>query len=205
MNEETVQRGHLGRAGELAWISIVLTAINIIVFFVQSATGSKMYELGALNFERVVLHKEYYRILTCMFLHAGIEHLFSNMLMLYYLGEMLEKAIGPRKFLFLYCISGIGSGAASMFQEILTGQMIFSVGASGAIYGISGAMLFLVIVKKGRYGTITLRRMILAIFFMLYSGMRDIHVNNAAHIGGLCIGFLTIYVMYVVDTKLKGR
>lgn len=182
-------------------VSLTLTAVNVIVFFISTFVGDKMYDAGSLSLLKVMGDGEVYRLITCMFLHGGIEHLVSNMLILYFLGEMLEKAIGPWKYLILYFGAGIGSGLASMGYEYLTNRIIFSVGASGAIYGIIGAMLFLVIVHKGRFGTITLPRMIFAIFYMLYSGMRNISVNNAAHIGGLCFGFIIIYIMYMMDSR----
>ena len=83
-----------------------------------------------------------------------------------------------------------------MLYEYLTGQLMFSVGASGAIFGLIGAMLFLVISHKGRYGSISLKRMVIAIAYMLYAGFRNTSVNNAAHIGGLVVGFFAMLLQY---------
>lgn len=205
MNEQPVWERHQSMSRKLAWVTVVLTAVNVMVFLVQSVTDNHFYEIGALSYERISGHKEIYRLITCMFLHGGVEHLFGNMLMLYYLGEMLEKAIGSCRYLILYFVAGIGSGFVSLWYERKAHLVIYSVGASGAIYGIIGAMLFLVIVNKGRYESITLRRMLLAIFYMLYFGMKDATVNNAAHIGGLCVGFFTICIMYRINIRIKGR
>lgn len=205
MNEEPIQEGDYRQDKKFAWVTVVLTVSNVLVFLVQFFVDNQFYEFGALSLQRIVGFHEFYRLLTCMFLHGGIEHIFSNMLILYYLGQMLERAIGSYKYMALYFIAGIGSGLASMLYEYVSNTVIYTVGASGAIYGIIGAMLFLVIIHKGRYGDITLRRMIFAILYMLYVGMRDTSVNNAAHIGGLCIGFLTIYVMYMVVIRREGR
>lgn len=183
-------------------ITTIITIVNIIAFIVYTIQEEMMYNIGSLSIIKVIGDGEYYRILTCMFLHGGFEHLFSNMLILIFLGRILEKEIGPLKYSIVYFGAGIGSGIASMFQEYLTGQVIFSIGASGAIYGIIGAMLVIVIIHHGNYQNITIKRMLFAIVYMLYSGMRNIQVNNAAHIGGLCVGFLIGVLMYL---KNKAR
>lgn len=188
---------------KLPIITILLVVVNIIVFLLCTPMGNMMYNVGSLSIVYVIGNGEYYRLISCMFLHAGIEHLFNNMLMLYFLGSMLEKEVGHVFYLVLYFIAGIGSGIVSMLYEYITGQVMLSVGASGAIFGIIGAMLLLIIIHKGRYGGISLRRMIIGIIYMLYSGFRNPTVNNAAHIGGLVCGFFIALLQYIGKALVK--
>lgn len=177
-------------------VTILLAAVNVIVFLICTPMGNMMYNVGSLSIVYVLGSGEYYRLITCMFLHAGIEHLFNNMLILVFLGSMLEKEMGHIRYLILYFVAGIGSGAVSMLYEYITGNVMLSVGASGAIFGIIGGMLFLVAFHNGRYGDISLRRMLFGIAYMLYSGFRNPTVNNAAHIGGLVVGFFVAWIQY---------
>ena len=133
-----------------------------------------------------------------MFLHAGIDHLVGNMIFLAALGEMLEPKIGHLSFGILYIISGIGSSIASLIYRILTMQFYNSVGASGAINGLIGALLFLVVLHNGYYGSISLRRIVLAIAYMVYSGLQSTVTDNAAHIGGLVCGFFCMLFLHII-------
>jgi len=149
--------------------------------------------------ERVLLDGEYYRFFTSMFMHGGIGHIFSNMIFLLALGEMLERVIGHVRFIILYLLSGVGGSLFSIANVVLSGNHYTAVGASGAVFGLIGAMLILVVINNGHYQGISIKRMIFAIAYMVYDGMRSAQVDNAAHMGGLISGVLIMAAMYVIE------
>lgn len=181
---------------EKSYITILITFINAIIFLICTFTGDLLYNIGELNVIRVFQDGEYYRIFTCMFLHGDINHLFSNMIIFFFLGEIVEESIGHIKYLFLYFTAGIGGGLLSMGYSFYLGTFINSIGASGAIFGVTGALLWLVIVHKGRLESITLGKILFLIVYSLYSGFTSTNVDNAAHIGGLITGLLFTIVFY---------
>lgn len=118
------------------YVTVILVGINIAIYILGIAAFDEViYDRGSLNAQSVLAKKELYRMVSCMFLHAGIDHLVGNMIFLAALGEMLEPKIGHLSFGILYIISGIGSSIASLIYRILTMQFYNSVGASGAING----------------------------------------------------------------------
>lgn len=186
-------------------VTISLVIINIIVFLICTGIGDKVYNIGMLHGPSVLEKNEYYRMFTSMFLHSGMEHLASNMLILYFLGEMIEKKFGHVRYLILYFIAGLGAGAVSIGYEYYSGQFNGSVGASGAIFGLIGALLFLVIYHRGRFGTVTLPRILFMIAYSIYSGFRGTNIDNAAHIGGLLTGFVAAALLYLTIRKVKRK
>lgn len=181
-------------------ITIALVAINIIIYIYCTYAGEVVYNIGCMDAERVLLDGEYYRFFTSMFMHGGIDHIFSNMIFLAALGEMLERVIGHVRFAILYLLSGVGGSLFSIANVVLSGNHYTAIGASGAVFGLIGAMIILVVINNGHYQGISIRRMLFAIAYMVYSGMRSNNVDNAAHIGGLISGVLIMAVMYVIET-----
>ena len=158
---------------------------------------------GALSWYFVFEKKEYYRVLTSMFMHSDLEHLFNNMLVLYFVGNNLERAAGKIRYLFLYFGTGILAGLASisynMWKEggqFLVGNSVFSVGASGAIFGVVGAMLFIVVINRGRIADISTRQMVLFVVFSLYGGVTNTQIDQVAHIGGFLAGIVLAAITY---------
>ena len=185
-------------------VMIILIAINIIIYMYCTYAGEVVYNRGCMDAERVLLDGEYYRFFTSMFMHGGIDHIVSNMIFLAALGEMLERVIGHARFAILYILSGIGGGLFSIANVLLSGNHHTSVGASGAIFGLIGAMLILVVIHNGRYQDISVGRMIFAIVYMVYDGMRSEGIDNAANVGGLIFGALIMAFMNVIEA-FKGN
>lgn len=185
-------------------VMIILIAINIIIYMYCTYAVEVVYNRGCMDAERVLLDGEYYRFFTSMFMHGGIDHIVSNMIFLAALGEMLERVIGHARFAILYILSGIGGGLFSIANVLLSGNHHTSVGASGAIFGLIGAMLILVVIHNGRYQDISVGRMIFAIVYMVYDGMRSEGIDNAAHVGGLIFGALIMAFMNVIEA-FKGN
>ena len=131
-----------------------------------------------------------------MFLHFSFSHLLNNMVTLVFMGRNVELTVGKIRFLIIYFLSGLGGSVLSFAGELATGEYVVSAGASGAIFGLTGALLALALINRGQAGQFSLRDMILMIVLSLYLGFTSQGVDNLAHVGGLIIGFLvTIFVV----------
>lgn len=187
-------------------VSAVLVAINVIVFIVCTFTGNLLYNKGRLDVTSVLALGEYGRLIWYMFLHSGITHIFNNMVILFFLGAMIEKEIGHIRYAVLYFLSGIGGGILSLVYKTMTFDLSGTIGASGAVFGLDGALLALILFSGRKMANVTPNRVILMIAFSLYSGFTGGNVDNAAHIGGLLTGFLVGAVMCIIDKrKRKGK
>lgn len=181
--------------------TILLIAINVIVFFALSFFGMTedaeyMLEHGAMYVPYMLEGEGYYRLFTSMFLHFGIDHLANNMVMLGAIGWNLEYEIGKIKFLIIYLGSGLAGNILSAFGDLMTGEYAVSAGASGAVFGIIGALLYVVIRNKGQTGTISGRGLVFMVILSLYYGFTSSGVDNLAHIGGLIAGFILGVLLY---------
>lgn len=178
-----------------------LIVVNVVVFFILSFIGMTedsmfMLEHGAMYQPYIVEGHEYYRIFTSLFLHFGISHLLNNMVMLGALGWNLEMETGKLRFLIIYFISGLGGNLLSLYMNTKTDELVVSAGASGAIFGLMGAMVCVVLKNHGRAGRITNRGILFMVALSLYFGITSSGVDNAAHIGGLICGFITAALIY---------
>jgi len=186
-------------------VNVIIVAVTVIAFFVmqfweKSITDGAFYghtsrfllEHGALN-GPAVRNGEWYRLLTHIFLHGDIMHLGNNMLILFCLGNALEHYVGKISYVTLYFFSGILAGLGSIVYN--TGNTV-SVGASGAVFGVIGAMAWLVLRNKGRLPGFTAPRMLLFLLMSVYAGFANQGIDNAAHIAGLFAGFLLAMVIY---------
>ena len=178
-----------------------LIVINVLVFFLLSLRGDTesgyfMLQYGAMYEPLVTDGHEYYRLITSLFLHFGIQHLLNNMVMLGALGYQLENEIGRIKFLLIYFISGIGGNLCSLYWNVSHGEQIISAGASGAIFGLMGALLYIVAVNRGRLGRLSGRGMLIMVALSLYFGLTSSGVDNSAHVGGLIWGILITVLLY---------
>lgn len=183
-----------------SWMNILMVALNLIAFLFVELTGSSedvahMVSCGA-AFPPMIRMGEYYRLFTCMFLHFGIEHLFNNMLLLFFIGDNLERAVGRIKYLLIYLLGGLGASLASFFWNDFTGETVVSAGASGAIFAVIGAMIYIIIRHKGRLEDLSLKRLVMMAALTIYVGITSGGVDNAAHIGGLAAGFVLAVVLY---------
>lgn len=181
-----------------------LIAINIFLFVICLFSGELLYSEGAFSLRYLLQGREWWRLVTSMFLHADVDHLVGNMLMLYLAGELVERYVGKRKFVILYFFSGAAGSLFYALYEYLAGDYADSIGASGAVFGVVGALFIIVACHRGRYGSITMGRMIFMLLYMIYMGFQTSNVNNAAHIGGLFGGILLTGI-YVLAERKKER
>lgn len=183
-------------------VTAALLIVNIVVFLLVDFTGggsedgAHMLECGALYAPYVLEKGEYYRFFTSMFLHFGIYHLANNMLVLFVLGERLEPLVGKVKYLLIYLIGGIGGNLLSFWLETRSGDYAISAGASGAVFGVMGAMIYVLVRHKGRVKDLTIRGILVMAAFSLYFGFASSGVDNAAHVGGLLCAALAALLLY---------
>lgn len=181
--------------------TVALIAVNVIVFLFLSFRGMTedgmfLLEHGAMYVPYMIERGEYYRIFTSMFLHFGFDHLLNNMVILAAIGWNLEYEIGQLKFVILYLFSGLGGNLLSAYWDIRVGDYAVSAGASGAIFGVIGALLYVAIRNRGRIGDISGKGLVFMIILSLYYGYSSGGVDNMAHIGGLIAGFLLSVLLY---------
>ncbi|CAD5193465.1 unnamed protein product [Musa acuminata subsp. malaccensis] len=164
-------------------------------FSINPLLGPSLYtldSLGALDYNKVVVEGERWRLLACIWLHAGVIHLLANMLSLLFTGVRLEQEFGFVKIGLLYVLSGIGGSLMSCFSI----QSNISVGASGALFGLLGAMLSELITNWTIYSNkcAALLTLMVVIAINLVVGVVP-HVDSSAHIGGFVSGFLLGFVL----------
>lgn len=196
--------GYIRKLWTLPFISAMLVAANVAVYLLCQLPGNTLYGRGCLSAFEIIAHEEYDRIFWSMFLHADPGHLFSNMIILLFMGAMIEKEIGHFPFAGIYLVSGIGGNLVSLVGKIVSGNWVVSLGASGAIFGLDGLLLALVLFSHRRMEDVTPLRVVLMICMSLYSGLTGGNVDNLAHVGGLLVGFV-LGVLLSIHIRISDR
>ena len=181
-------------------VTILLILINTVIFLGLSVIGNPgdggfMAEHGAMYIPYVTENGEYYRLFTCMFLHFDFSHLMNNMVMLGAFGLYLEPELGSIRFLTAYLLSGLGGNLLSLMVHINETTGSVSAGASGAVFGLMGVLVWMLLKNRGTVGRIRGQRIFLMVGLSLYFGFASSNVDNFAHIGGLITGFLAAILL----------
>ena len=163
---------------------LIITIINIIVF-VLTLGGLAFSDILGNYWAYTFLNHEYYRLFTCMFVHAGFSHIICNTITLWQYGILVENAYGTRKFILLYILSGLGASLGSAGINMIFNRAIISVGASGAICGLLGIIIAdLKGNKKGKFINILCGLVPLFIIGITPG------VDNIAHFSGVFAGYI---------------
>ena len=186
---------------------VFFLASNVLIF--SNPDYIKYIAFSPDNF----VHGQYlWTLITSMFMHAGVAHLFVNMFSLLFLGQFLERLIGSKRLLGIYFISGL---IASLFYVLFAylfnqNPAIYAVGASGAIFGLAGMLailtpklpvyiFFIPIAMPMWFGVI-----LILMVMWIFSALANVPIGNAAHLGGLVTGI--IYALYLKNKhKRKAR
>ena len=192
-----------------AYVNTAIIIINVLCFLYLELQGSTenagfMLAHGAMFAPLVVDHGQYYRLVTSVFMHFGVSHLLHNMLVLFVLGDNLERALGHVKYLIFYLLCGVGANLVSMTVNLMTGSLSVGAGASGAIFGVVGGLVYAVGVNRGRLEDLTSRQLGVMILLTLYHGFTSMNIDNAAHIGGLAAGILLGILLYRKPRRYMG-
>ena len=173
-------------------ITFSLIIINVIIFALMYAFGSgsenseTLVKFGA-NYLPLTKSGEYYRLITSAFLHIGVIHLLLNMYSLYVVGTQIEYFYGKIKYVLIYLFSAI---MGSLFTVVLSSSNTLAAGASGAIFGLLGALLYFGYHYRGYIGNVIIKQVIPIVLLNLYIGYVTPGIGNAAHIGGLIGGYI---------------
>jgi membrane associated rhomboid family serine protease len=203
--QRTVRRTQRTIGGLEAPATVALVVINVLVYLVTiyqgagiSAPGGRVFDDGALVGALIYADGDWYRLVTAMFLHASLLHLAFNMLALYWLGTVVEQAMGTWRFLLIYFVSGIAGSAGAL---VLSNPLAVTVGASGAIYGIMGALLILEYRATGSFAGPVLAFIVLNL--ALTFAIPNISVGG--HLGGLVGGILaTLALSHFRDARARS-
>jgi rhomboid protease GluP len=198
-------------------VTNVLIAINVVAFLWEIGTGGlttneALLAHGALYGPAVVQGHQYWRIVSGAFLHGGWLHIGANMWALYQVGTLVERFLGGPRMLAIYVLSMIGSGAA----VVIFSPDAVTVGASGAIFGLFGALVGIGL-RLGKPGRGLVAQVIPIILINLVITWTVPNISAAAHVGGLITGFIVGLIAfemrprtplapaYAVEAPLESR
>lgn len=180
-------------------MTVFLIIANIIIYIIFNIfllqNGNDYFGTLVNNWWDVKNNGEYYRLFTSIFLHFDITHLLNNMLVLFAMGSRYEHNEGKIRFSIIYFLGGILASITSLSYNMLQGNGVSSMGASGAIFAIVGALAASVVKSRNRLQNISKKQIIIFIMLSLYLGFTDSFTDNAAHIGGLIAGFLIGFII----------
>lgn len=142
--------------------------------------------------------KEYYRLITFLFLHSGLTHLTSNLLSLYIFGTRIEKYLGKAAFLLIFILGGLSSG---IFSILFT--KTYSVGASGAIFALESATLYFSIKEKIKLDGLDYYTIAIFSIIGILASFSKANIDNAGHIGGFLMGIIVCFIYYNIYYKNK--
>lgn len=189
--------------GRQPYMTYALIAANVALFLLLYTQGGPTSEralrsFGALS-PRLVEDGQIWRLFTALFLHASVPHILFNMTSLFAVGTLAERLYGSTKFLAIYIGAGLIGSLTSFAFSVMSGQMnVLGVGASGAIFGVAGALVAVrlhpsdVIPERLRQRVST--SMLPLVFISLIFAYLTPHIDNAAHVGGLLGGVLLSFV-----------
>lgn len=180
------------RRGKVTFIFLTIMIIYFIFITLNGGTTNveTLVRYGAFYPPFIVIYKEYYRFITSIFIHIGVAHIFFNGYALYIFGPQIERLLGSKKFLLFFLLTGIGGNLATFLFNFTS----ISAGASGSLFGIFGAFLYLVhqhsdmITPGGKRQIFSLLIVNLTLTFLVPS------ISTTAHVGGLIMGYLLSYV-----------
>lgn len=182
------------------FLTYIFASINLIMFLLLELFGSSTNTLTLIKFgakyNPAILDGEWWRFFTPIFLHIGFLHLFMNTAALYYLGLAVERIYGSFRFLFIYLIAGI-AGVVASFAFTTN----ISAGASGAIFGLFGGLLYFGVVHRSLFFRTMGSNVLGLIAINLVFGFVVPIVDNSAHIGGLIGGFLASAFVHLPKHK----
>jgi rhomboid protease GluP len=186
----------LEKLGYRVHVTPVIAAANVVVFLAMvisginavHPSGPEMIPWGT-NYGVSTLHGQWWRLFTSMFLHFGFVHLLFNMIALLSMGPLVERLLGSARFAALYVFAGLCGSLASL----LWNPFVNSAGASGAIFGVLGALLAVMVNPRSQIpATVSVAQRNSALGFVAYNlanGFLHAGIDNACHLGGLVAGF----------------
>jgi membrane associated rhomboid family serine protease len=178
-------------------VTLTIIAINIIIFVIDQATGGALKHAGDL-YAPAVQQGAWWLLFTSAFLHEGFIHIAFNMFALFQAGTFVEFCYGSPRYAVIY-FAGLIGGSLLAYQTTI-GTEIHTLGASGAIMGVFGAMVVLAFKLPPLRGAL-LRAAVLPILLTLANGLNNPGISMAGHVGGLIAGSTAAFLL----TPARGR
>lgn len=181
-------------------ITYTLILINIVIWlcmilYLNRFSDVKLLEVGGLVHFNVV-HGEWYRLISSMFLHFNFEHILMNILSLFIFGKIVESIIGSWRMLIIYIISGLYGNFVSLSFNTTT----ISVGASGAIFGLIGSIFVIMYLSKN-FNKKMIGQLLIALVVLIVFSLFMSNINIMAHLGGFISGVLITLIGYYFKTQ----
>lgn len=179
-------------------ITYILISVNILIYIFTCIISKNIFdidsytlvELGA-KVNYLINNGQPWRLITSAFLHGGLAHIAFNMYALKITGEEVEYVYGKVKYMAIYLISALGG---SIFSYLFNADSI-SVGASGAIFGLLGAMITFGIRHKDKIGKAYIINLFKVVLINIFIGVTISNIDNSAHIGGLLFGIISAFLL----------
>lgn len=182
-------------------VTYILIVLNLMVFLYGVLhSNDELINMFGNNYE-LVQNGEFYRLFTCMFVHADILHILFNMIALYSIGPVVERYYGKSKFLLIYLVSGL---LGSIFSGVFMTADSISIGASGAIFGLLGSICYFTYYYRATLQGILRGSIMPVIIINLVIGFLSTSIDLSAHIGGLIGGILISMAIGIGDKHRKS-
>lgn len=191
------------------YLTYSLIFINVVLFLICAFKSGDimdidayvLLEMGGKYGPLMVIKDQWWRLITCTFLHGGLMHIVFNMYALFYLGKQIEELYGKLPYIIIYILSGIGGSYLSYYFSPMT----LSIGASGAIFGLLGALLIFAFLERGRIKKGAIGNLLVVIGINLAFGLSVGNVDNYGHIGGLLTGVISSLIIYYMFKGIKNK
>ncbi|MCR5209614.1 MAG: rhomboid family intramembrane serine protease [Lachnospiraceae bacterium] len=195
------------RKASLPLLTFFLISVNVLFFFGQSSGAFDDESLMVTN-DILSQPGQWYRLFTYSLIHISLEHLASNMLMLYATGSLIEDKLGRKLYAIIYLLSGLFAGIMSVWNHTRMGIPYYGLGASGAVYGIVGCMIAYTVISgidRGEMKGVLIRIVFaMILFFYVGSGTED-DIDYMAHMGGFICGFFGTGIWLLGRSLLGSR
>ena len=184
-------------------VTSIIIALNVLMFIVTAFISGNFMDIDTLTlvrfgakFNPLIKNGEVWRLITCGFLHGGLIHLLCNMYSLFIIGPQIESIYGMRNYIIIYMVSCITSSLLSYYAS-----MSISVGASGAIFGLMGALLAFAILERNRIQKRYISSLVQVIVLNMFIGFSLSNIDNFGHLGGFAGGILFGFCIYGIRRK----
>lgn len=180
-------------------VTYTIIILNVLLYLIEVIKSKNLInidiytliQMGA-KVNILINNGEIYRLLTSAFLHGGIMHIFFNMSALNIIGREVEAVYGSKRYIVIYTISALGGSIFSYLFKPIS----ISVGASGAIFGLLGAMLIFGIKERDKIGKKYVKNILETIVLNAIIGITIPNIDNFAHLGGLIVGSVTSFILF---------
>lgn len=190
------------------YVTFFLVIINVLVY------GYMFLEYGTMDFDVLDMHEmgamipdyadreEWYRLVTAIFLHFDPRHIGSNMLMLAVVGSTIERMMGSVNFALVYLLGGVVGNVFSAHMHALNEELVISAGASGAVFAISGALVWVFLIHREET---SIQRIGAFVVLLLYQCFAQEGVDHYAHLGGLVSGFVLTMILLTIRNSIRRK